>query len=150
MKHQTTSGTRGKQKLPSLFAHNIDQHHDILTDLLEILHPKADLDKASLKQYVNPLQVTALERIRKLDRQLAKDFTSRAELQRSQTRQLVSFQANKQRPAYRWYKYKEAFSATLVEALLDACGVNGGSLLGPFSGAVDRTIRIARPISEEI
>ena len=28
------------------------------------------------------------------------------------SRQLVSFQANKQRPVYRWYKFKEGFSKT--------------------------------------
>jgi len=34
------------------------------------------------------------------------------------TRQLVSFQANKKLSAYRWYKYKEAFSSSLVKHLV--------------------------------
>ena len=50
------------------------------------------------------------------------------------TRQLVSFQANKEQPVYRWFKYKEAFSAHLVRYLLDKTNVQAGRLLDPFSG----------------
>jgi len=56
------------------------------------------------------------------------------------TRQLVSFQANKNIPFYRWFKYKEAFSSELVRYLLrifrasqpdeEVCKV-----LDPFAGA---------------
>jgi DNA modification methylase len=48
---------------------------------------------------------------------------------------LVSFQANKSRAAYRWYKFKEAFSATLVEYLLTKYRVTRGSILDPFAGS---------------
>jgi DNA modification methylase len=48
---------------------------------------------------------------------------------------LVSFQGNKTRPIYRWYKYKEAFSATLVEFLLQRYGIHPGRLLDPFAGS---------------
>jgi DNA modification methylase len=51
------------------------------------------------------------------------------------TRKLVSFQANKTRSCYRWYKYKEAFSAGLVEFLLSNYHVNQGKMLDPFAGA---------------
>ena len=50
------------------------------------------------------------------------------------SRSLVSFQANKERPFYRWFKYKEAFSAELVEHLLHEGGVTGGVLFDPFAG----------------
>lgn len=59
-----------------------------------------------------------LEEIAQLNDNLARHFNGRLRPQRSLTRQLVSFQANKERAAYRWYKYKEAFSAFLVEHLL--------------------------------
>ena len=36
------------------------------------------------------------------------------------TRALVSFQANKSRPFYRWFKYREGFSSELVRCFLDA------------------------------
>ena len=50
------------------------------------------------------------------------------------TRQLVSFQANKTAAAYRWYKYKEAFSSALVEYLFDRWRITAGSVLDPFAG----------------
>jgi hypothetical protein len=34
-------------------------------------------------------------------------------------RSLVSFQANKEIPFYRWYKYKEGFSAPMVRYILE-------------------------------
>jgi DNA modification methylase len=53
-------------------------------------------------------------------------------------RALVSFQSNKKKPFYRWYKYKEAFSAELVNYLLDKFGIKYRStkrILDPFAGA---------------
>lgn len=50
-------------------------------------------------------------------------------------RQVVSFQGNKQRGAYRWYKFKEAFSASLVHFLLERYGTASGRLLDPFAGS---------------
>jgi len=52
------------------------------------------------------------------------------------TRSLVSFQGNKKRAVYRWFKYKEGFSAGLVERLLDQYHRDsGGVLLDPFAGS---------------
>jgi DNA modification methylase len=54
------------------------------------------------------------------------------------TRQLVSFQANKNIPFYRWLKYKEAFSSELVSYCLNCFGgINGTKpkVLDPFAGA---------------
>src|SRR4030067_1336725 len=53
----------------------------------------------------------------------------------SLTRQLVSFQANKERERYRRFKYKEGFSADLVEHFLDRCNVSSGKMLDPFAGS---------------
>ena len=47
----------------------------------------------------------------------------------------MSFQANKTRPVYRWYKYKEAFSAALVEHLFERYGITAGRILDPFAGS---------------
>jgi DNA modification methylase len=49
-------------------------------------------------------------------------------------RRLVSFQANKQLPFYRWFKYKEGFSAELVRFFLERFNVQSGRLLDPFAG----------------
>jgi DNA modification methylase len=61
-------------------------------------------------------------------------YQTQLQLQTSLSRSLVSFQANKQRAVYRWFKYKEAFSAGLVEHLLAQCGVTNGVVLDPFAG----------------
>ena len=49
-------------------------------------------------------------------------------------RTLVSFQANKNAPYYRWFKYKEGFSAQMVHYLLNTLTAKRGALLDPFSG----------------
>lgn len=77
----------------------------------------------------------SLGKIDALDRQLLRHFRDRLRVQSSLTRSLVSFQANKARVAYRWYKYKEAFSAALVEHLLRKYEVGAGRLLDPFAGS---------------
>lgn len=50
------------------------------------------------------------------------------------SRKVVSFQANKQLPIYRWYKYKEGFSADLISYLFDKYHVKEGNILDPFAG----------------
>jgi len=51
------------------------------------------------------------------------------------TRQLVSFQANKKLSAYRWYKYKEAFSSSLVKHFLSEYNIPKGIIFDPFAGS---------------
>ena len=77
----------------------------------------------------------SLEKIEQLDKALAQDFRDKSLLESALTRSLVSFQANKTRPIYRWYKYKEAFSASLAEALFRKYGVTNGRVLDPFAGS---------------
>ncbi len=51
-------------------------------------------------------------------------------------RQLVSFQANKTEVLHSWLKYREGFSASLVELLLEELGIKAGdSILDPFAGS---------------
>ncbi len=50
-------------------------------------------------------------------------------------RKVVSFQANKDKPIYRWFKYKEGFSSTLVKYFLTEYTKKPGKLLDPFAGA---------------
>lgn len=70
-----------------------------------------------------------------LDETLKKHFKAAIRVDNSLTRQMVSFQANKVKPTYRWYKYKEAFSSTLVKRFLSDLNVKTGKVLDPFSGA---------------
>lgn len=80
-------------------------------------------------------QQTALTEIEALDQKLLQYFHDKIKLQPILTRQLVSFQANKPRPSYRWYKYKEAFSASLIEYLLSKYEITSGKALDPFAGS---------------
>lgn len=80
-------------------------------------------------------QHAALRGIERLDKRLSEHFDGRIVVQPSLTRPMVSFQANKSRPVYRWYKYKEAFSASLVEHLLHKYKISKGIILDPFAGS---------------
>jgi DNA modification methylase len=77
----------------------------------------------------------ALVNIESLDNCLLQHFKNKFLVDPSLTRLLVSFQANKTRPVYRWYKFKEAFSAALVEQLFKKYSVSKGKILDPFAGS---------------
>jgi DNA modification methylase len=80
-------------------------------------------------------QDLTLNRIEQIDATLKSSFGKRLQYQPSLNRTLVSFQANKKRPIYRWYKYKEAFSASLVEYLFEKYDLFSGKILDPFAGS---------------
>lgn len=63
-----------------------------------------------------------------------KKFRSRLVTNPRLNRTLVSFQANRQMPFYRWFKYKEGFSAEFVEYVIEELTSSPGVLLDPFAG----------------
>lgn len=65
-------------------------------------------------------------------RALMARFEDRIFVDPTLTRRAVSFQGNRQLPGFRWMKYKEGFSADLVEGLL--AEVQPESVLDPFAG----------------
>ena len=65
-------------------------------------------------------------------RDLQQRFQYRLRINPALTRRLVSYQANRALPGFRWLKYKEGFSRELVELLINH--INPQSLLDPFSG----------------
>ncbi|MFN0198930.1 MAG: site-specific DNA-methyltransferase [Planctomycetaceae bacterium] len=75
-----------------------------------------------------------LECIERLTNEAEERWADRLKVDSALTRSLVSFQANKQRAIYRWFKYKEAFSADLVEYFVNRFGIENGKLLDPFAG----------------
>lgn len=89
----------------------------------------------SLTEVHTSLNQITLAEIASLDQQLFLHFKDKFTTQPSLSRALVSFQANKNRPVYRWYKFKEAFSAALVEYLFQKYGVHHGRVLDPFAGS---------------
>jgi len=75
------------------------------------------------------------KKISSLDEKLFAYFRSIMKIDNNLSRQLVSFQANKKLSAYRWYKYKEAFSAALVQYFLSGYNILGGIIFDPFAGS---------------
>jgi len=61
-------------------------------------------------------------------------YRDRLEVNSALSRALVSYQANRKQPFYRWFKYKEGFSAALVDYVLEFLGLETGRLLDPFAG----------------
>ncbi len=75
-----------------------------------------------------------LDKIAAIDHDFNKYFKRALRVEKLLTRQVVSFQANKDKNTYRWYKYKEAFSAELIEYLLQKYKIPTGKILDPFAG----------------
>lgn len=76
-----------------------------------------------------------LEKIEALDQELLGHFKEKFLVEPALNRTLVSFQASKTKPIYRWYKYKEAFSVNLVDYLFHRYGILQGKVLDPFAGS---------------
>ena len=70
----------------------------------------------------------ALKEIERLDHELSQTFEACFVHSAAFNRTLVSFQANKTRPVYRWYKFKEGFSASLIEYLIALHNIKKGSI----------------------
>ncbi|MDR2601323.1 MAG: hypothetical protein LBC53_02565 [Spirochaetaceae bacterium] len=77
-----------------------------------------------------------IDKIAALDSALEKAYKPFMRVDNTLNRKIVSFQANKTLPFYRWYKYKEGFSAHLVEHYIRRRGVDATKkLLDPFAGS---------------
>lgn len=77
---------------------------------------------------------TPAGRVRTEDARLFAKFADRIETTAEVTRAMVSPRENALRPGDRWFRYKEGFSASLVELFLDRLRLNGGRILDPFAG----------------
>ena len=90
-----------------------------------------DASKSDIQFKVSELRI----KIAALDAELAENFKAQFSTAPFLSRKTVSFQGNKGKPAYGWYKYKEAFSAGLVEYFLSSYkGRTSGTVLDPFAG----------------
>jgi len=74
-------------------------------------------------------EIFPTERQRLYDR-----FADRLETAYNLSRKIVSFQANKDEPIYRWFKSKEGFSSGLVKYFLTEYSSQPGRVLDPFAG----------------
>lgn len=69
---------------------------------------------------------------RKSTKTSAQYLEEKITVDQSLTRKMVSYQDNKTRPGFKWFRYKEGFSVQLVEHFLQIAG--GKNVLDPFSG----------------
>lgn len=77
-----------------------------------------------------------INQISELDKKLENQFQDIMHIDNTLNRQIVSFQANKKIPFYRWYKYKEGFSADLVINYITKYGIEKAKkVLDPFAGS---------------
>jgi DNA modification methylase len=77
-----------------------------------------------------------LHEIVRINTALEKRYAPLMRVDDTLNRKMVSFQANKTTPFYRWYKYKEGFSASLVEHYINRRGAaHTKTLLDPFAGS---------------
>lgn len=67
---------------------------------------------------------------------LEKSYSKKLEVDQNLTRRLVSFQANKREPGYRWYKFKEGFSTELIKYYFNNLNIKrNAKILDPFAGS---------------
>jgi len=78
--------------------------------------------------------VSCLQSPKKAREALWKKSQSKLVMNPCLDRMLVSFQANRKLPVYRWLKYKEGFSAEFVRYAMRELTNSSGVLLDPFAG----------------
>jgi len=76
-----------------------------------------------------------LAEIKAIDQKEYASYKNIIKIDNNLSRRFVSFQGNKNLSAYRWYKYKEAFSAPLVQYLLSEYSTPEGIVFDPFAGS---------------
>lgn len=76
-----------------------------------------------------------LDKLEELNIKLERRFRDKLVVNHDLKRTLVSFQANKKTPGYRWYKFKEGYSSALVDYALDKLSIDSGKVLDPFAGS---------------
>jgi len=75
------------------------------------------------------------KQIEREDAALTAHFRPKLTVNDDLTRALVSFQANKTAAGYRWFKFKEGFSAALVNYAFDQLQIGSGKVIDPFAGS---------------
>ena len=110
-------------------------YHTQFTAVLDVAPPIIEIETPIVDESPSPETLEALGHIERLNFEAETRWADKLRIDKSLTRALVSFQANKGRAVYRWFKYKEAFSAELIEHLLSKYRIASGVLLDPFAGS---------------
>jgi DNA modification methylase len=78
---------------------------------------------------------SALQKLSTLEARLTKKYSKLLNVNSALDRSLVSFQANKTAGGYRWCKYKEGFSASLIQFIIKKLAIKTGKIFDPFVGS---------------
>jgi DNA modification methylase len=80
-------------------------------------------------------QTKEFQTVSKAFEKLEKAYAQKLRFDENINRMMVSFQANRTEPQFRWFKYREGFSRKLVEYLIAESGSKPKNLFDPFAGA---------------
>ncbi|OHB79172.1 MAG: modification methylase [Planctomycetes bacterium RBG_16_55_9] len=103
--------------------------------MTQLTRISADRTKSPNNENVSSVVSGSIDRVEELNSEAQARWADKLHVDGSLTRAMVSFQANKSKAVYRWFKYKEAFSAGLVENLLSRYRIDKGTVLDPFAGS---------------
>ena len=93
----------------------------------------AEMDENQLDT-ITILPIPEIKSINEKNVELERHFQNILTKDNKLSRQIVSFQANKKIASFRWYKYKEAFSSSLVDYFINKLHLQGKKILDPFAG----------------
>ena len=103
--------------------------------MAQLIKLSADRTRSPNNENVSSVVSGSIDRVEELNSEAQARWADKLHVDGSLTRAMVSFQANKTKAVYRWFKYKEAFSAGLVENLLSRYHIDKGTVLDPFAGS---------------
>ncbi len=130
------SANNGHEKGENNFLHEeATAYRTDFTNVLDVGTPPESESQTVIVDLPPAEMSEELARIEKLNSEAEARWREKLRVDSSLTRALVSFQANKGRAVYRWFKYKEAFSAGLIEHLLNKYRISKGVLIDPFAGS---------------
>jgi DNA modification methylase len=95
---------------------------------------KTDLKNMNQNKRIIECRKSHIKNILHYDKMCFNQYKNIMLVDRTLTRQLVSFQANKIKPFYRWFKYKEGFSTDLVKKYIIERKSTTKKILDPFAG----------------
>ena len=93
----------------------------------------AEMDENQLDT-ITILPIPEIKSINEKNVELERHFQNILTEDNKLSRPIVSFQANKKIASFRWYKYKEAFSSSLVDYFINKLHLQGKKILDPFAG----------------
>lgn len=117
------------------FGRSLKVIHPLSCITLKVFHLNIFESNYILYATNNMTPTITLEQVQETNKSIENRFQDELEINPDLKRTLVSFQANKKIPGYRWYKFKEGFSSALVEYSINKLNIHSGTIIDPFAGS---------------